>query len=316
MAEQKTVLDVIIIGSGCAGYSAGLYSSRASRNVLLFTGTSDYGLLSGGQLTTTTDIENYPGVEQIGGYELVEIMKNQALKYGLNIIERTIVDVNHDSFPYIITDNKGVQYLTQSIIISTGSTAKRLYLQNENRFWNKGISACAVCDGALPRFRNKKIVVIGGGDTAMEEALFLAKYASNVYVINRSDKLRASKIMIDRVIKNNKIEIMYNKNVIDVFGDDSKGLQSVKLNDDTVLEASGLFYAIGHTPNTKFLANTKITLNDIGYIVTEGKSTKTSVDGIFACGDVQDDKYRQAIVASGTGCMSSLDAEHWLNRLN
>jgi thioredoxin reductase (NADPH) len=314
---SSPIYDTIIIGSGPAGYCCALYSSRASRNVLLFEGSLDDGLYPGGQLTITTDIENYLGFpEGINGFDLTEKFREQAIKFGTQTIQKTVTKVDFESFPYTIFV-KEKSYQTRSVVIATGATARRLGILNEERFWHHGISACAVCDGALPLFRNKPLVVVGGGDTAMEEASFLAKYGSKVYLIHRRDSFRASKIMVDRVMKNEKIEVIWNSVIVDASGEKNlEGLliRNVVSGEEKWLDVNGLFYAIGHTPNTSFLEN-KIDLDDDKYIITKLGTTHTNIQGVFACGDVQDKKYRQAITAAGSGCMASMDVEHWLNRL-
>jgi thioredoxin reductase (NADPH) len=346
---SSEIYDVIIIGSGPAGYCCGLYSSRANRNVLLFEGSMDDGLYPGGQLTITSDIENYLGFpEGINGFELTEKFKQQAERFGVKTIQKTITKIDISSFPYSVEVNrrscgsfpKGTSdlnrdsvevedlnrdsvyerenvYQTRSIVIASGATAKRLGIPQEERFWHHGISACAVCDGALPMFRNKPLVVVGGGDTAMEEASFLSKYGSKVYLIHRRDSFRASKIMVDRVMNNPKIEVIWNSVVVD--GEGEKKLErllirNVVSGEEKWLDVNGLFYAIGHTPNTSFLEN-HVELDEDKYVITKPGTTHTNIPGVFACGDVQDKKYRQAITAAGSGCMASIDVEHWLNSL-
>lgn len=322
--STSIIYDIIIIGSGPSGYTAALYSCRANRNVLLFTGSYEKGLLIGGQLTTTTEIENFPGFDRIVGSELIDNMKNQAMKYGLNEKEKTIISleiISNKEYKFKLIDENSVEYYSKAVIIATGSTAKRLNLPDENKYWNSGISACAVCDGALPRFRNKVVVVVGGGDSAMEEATFLSKFANKVIILVRSNKIRASSIMYNRVKNNEKITIIYNQEIKDLMGNSNDGLTGIMLKDNTVINCSGLFYAIGHTPNISFLKeklDTKYTNNlftEQGYIKTVPGTTLTNISGLFACGDVQDPTYRQAIVASGSGCMASLDTEHYLENL-
>ena len=309
------VYDVIIIGSGPAGYCCGLYSARANRNVLLFEGSMDDGLYPGGQLTITSDIENYLGFpEGINGFDLTEKFKAQAEKFGVKSVQKTVTKIDTSSHPYSVFEKENV-YKTRSIVIATGATARLLGIPQEERFWHHGISACAVCDGALPMFRKKPLVVVGGGDTAMEEASHLSKYGSKVYLIHRRDSFRASKIMVDRVMKNPKIEVIWNSVVVDACGEKNLEkllIRNVITGEEKWLDVNGLFYAIGHTPNTKFLEN-QIELDEDGYVVTKPGSTHTNISGVFACGDVQDKKYRQAITASGSGCMAAIDLEHWLN---
>jgi thioredoxin reductase (NADPH) len=315
---MSNIYDIIIIGSGPAGYCCGLYSARADRKVLLFEGSQDDGLYPGGQLTITSDIENYLGFpEGINGFELTEKFKNQAEKFGVKSISDTVVKVNLSSQPFQVFTKTNVYYC-KALVLATGATAKRLGLEKEEKYWHKGISACATCDGALPMFRNKPIFVVGGGDTAMEEASFLSKYGSKIYLVHRREEFRASKIMLDRVKNNPKIEILVNSVVFDLEGENKLervGVRNVKTGEEKWIDGNGLFYGIGHTPNTSFLDG-QIELDEDGYILTEKGSTKTSRKGVFACGDVQDKIYRQAITAAGSGCMSAIDVEHWLNEIN
>jgi len=312
---SSPIYDLIIIGSGPAGYCCALYSSRANRNVLLFEGSLDDGLYPGGQLTITTDIENYLGFpEGINGFDLTEKFREQAVKFGTKTIQKTVTKIDLNCSPFIIYVNEK-SYQTKSLVIATGATAKRLGIPNEERFWHHGISACAVCDGALPLFRNKPLVVVGGGDTAMEEASFLSKYGNKVYLIHRRDSFRASKIMVDRVMKNPKIEVIWNSVVVDGSGEKNLEkllIRNIITQEEKWLDVNGLFYAIGHTPNTGFLGK-QIQLDEDGYITTHPGTTHTNIQGVFACGDVQDKKYRQAITSAGSGCMASIDVEHWLN---
>lgn len=315
MKMSQDNYDVIIIGSGPAGYCSGLYSGRANRKVLLFEGSMDDGLYPGGQLTITSDIENYLGFpEGINGFDLTEKFKQQAEKFGVTCIQKTVTKIDTSSTPFLVYQGENV-YFTRSIVIATGATARRLGIPKEERFWHHGISACAVCDGALPLFRNKPLFVVGGGDTAMEEASFLSKYGSKVYLVHRRDSFRASKIMVDRVLNNPKIEVIWNSVVVDASGEknlDKLLIRNLVSEEEKWLDANGLFYAIGHTPNTKFLEN-KLNLDEDGYVLTKPGTTHTNIPGVFACGDVQDKKYRQAITAAGSGCMAAIDVEHWLN---
>jgi len=303
------MFDIIIIGSGPAGYTAGIYAGRADSKCLLLEGS-----MPGGQLTTTTEIENFPGFESINGFELMQNMKEQAKKNGCLLKEETISSLTKTNNYFEVKTENNV-YQGKSIILAMGATANKLSFINSDKFWNKGISACAVCDGALPIFRKKQLVVIGGGDTAMEEAMFLSRFASKVIVLVRSDKLRASKTMQKRVQENNKIEIRYNQRVIQAEGDNL--LRSVTVNNsdayEYTLECAGLFYAIGHTPNTDVVKHL-VELKENKYIKQQDHSTRTNVDGIFAAGDIMDDHYRQAITAAGSGCMAALDALHYLER--
>ena len=306
--------NVVIIGSGPAGHTAAIYASRASLNPLMFEGFMAGGVAAGGQLTTTTEIENFPGFTSIGGPELMHHMRQQSLHCGTRIRTETVSKVDLSQRPFKVHSEEGDVILAKTIIIATGATAKRMRVPHEDDLWQKGISACAVCDGALPIFRNQPLAVIGGGDTAVEEATYLTKFASKVFLIHRRDELRASKAMQQRVLSNPKLELVWDTVLEDVFG--SKYLEGVKLKNvktgkEWDLEAKGLFYAIGHTPNTAFLDG-QLKTDESGYVLTEPGSTLTSVPGVFAAGDVQDKKYRQAVTSAGTGCMAALDAEHFL----
>ena len=309
--------NVIIIGSGPAGHTAAIYAGRANLAPRMFEGFLAGGVAAGGQLTTTTEIENFPGFPTgIDGTGLMDKMREQSINSGAEIETVTVDKVDLSKVPFKVFVGDTV-YETLSIIIATGATAKRMHVPNEEKFWNNGISACAVCDGALPLFKDKVLVVIGGGDSAAEEAHYLTKYASKVYMVVRRNELRASKIMADRVMNHEKIEILWNTTLVDVQGD--KTLESVLLkkqetNKDYSLEVAGLFYAIGHIPNTSFLEG-QLKQDEIGYLITQSGTTKTSVKGVFAAGDVQDKIYRQAITSAGTGCMAALEAEHYLTEI-
>ena len=306
--------NVIIIGSGPAAHTAAIYTGRASLAPLMYEGLLAGGVAAGGQLTTTTEVENYPGFpDGISGPDLMVKMRAQSLKCGARIKTETVDKVNLKSKPFAVTAGTDT-VAAKAIIIATGATAKRLSLPGEDRLWQKGISACAVCDGALPLFRNKVLVVIGGGDTACEEALYLTKYASRVLVLVRRDMLRAAKIMQDRVLKDKKIEVLWNTNALEVVGAKSVTgvrIKNNKTSQEKMIEAGGLFYAVGHQPNTAFLDG-QLELDATGYIKTVLGTTRTSVTGVFACGDVQDKVYRQAVTAAGTGCMAALEAERYL----
>jgi thioredoxin reductase (NADPH) len=306
--------NVVIIGSGPAAHTAAIYNGRAKLKPLMFEGMMAGGVAAGGQLTTTTDVENYPGFPQgISGPDLMLKMREQSLKCGATVKTVTVDRVDLKSKPFkVFAGHETIA--TRSVIISTGATAKRLDLPGEDRLWQRGISACAVCDGALPIFRDKVLVVIGGGDTAAEEALYLTKYGSKVIILVRRDVLRASKIMQDRVFADKKIEVRWNTNATEALGE--KSLTSIKTqnnktSEEGTIDANGLFYAIGHEPNTGFLDG-QIDLDDTGYIKTIPGTTKTNVEGVFACGDVQDKVYRQAVTAAGTGCMAALECERYL----
>ncbi|MBI4354511.1 MAG: thioredoxin-disulfide reductase [Candidatus Omnitrophica bacterium] len=304
---------VVIIGSGPAGHTAAIYTARANLAPIMFEGFSAGGI-PGGQLMTTTEVENYPGFpDGIQGPELMETFRKQSLRFDTRIFTEDVTKVDLNTKPFtVVSSERTVK--ASALIISTGATAKRLNLPGEQRLWNKGMSACAVCDGALPIFRNKALVVVGGGDSACEESTFLTKFASKVYLVHRRDQLRASKIMQERVFKNPKIEVIWNTVVEDVLGNDvvsAVRLKDVKTNATRDLPCGGLFYAIGFTPNTDLFKG-QLQMDGLGYLITKPDSTLTSVPGVFACGDVQDKKYRQAVTAAGSGCMAALDCERWL----
>ncbi len=308
MSEQ-----VVIIGSGPAGHTAAIYAARANLQPVMFEGFSTGGI-PGGQLMTTTEVENYPGFpEGVDGPALMEAMRKQSLRFGTQVFTEDIIRADLSKRPFTVASSER-EVQAHALIISTGATAKRLHLPGEQRLWNHGMSACAVCDGALPVFRNKTLIVIGGGDSACEESTFLTKFASKVYLIHRRDQLRASKVMQERVLKHPKIEVIWNTVVLDVLGQDAVSaikLQDVNTKQVRELACGGIFYAIGFTPNTSLFAK-QLELDTDGYIVTKPDSTATSVPGVFACGDVQDKKYRQAITAAGSGCMAAMDCERWL----
>jgi thioredoxin reductase (NADPH) len=341
--------NVIIIGSGPAGWSAAIYAARAELRPLLFEGAITeenrlQGTLPLGQLALTTEVENYAGfpsgdlkgflhsaidIERIQymnihegrhavtGPELMELMRQQAYNFGTRIVTDDVVEVDLKRRPFVVRTLEGGTHETHALIIATGARANYLGLPSEEAFKNRGVSACAVCDGALPRFRNRPLIVVGGGDSAVEEATFLTKYASKVHMIHRRDKLRASMIMQERALGNPKIQLEWNHELDEVMGNDKEGVTRVRLA-STVSEghrelpASGVFLAIGHTPNTTLLKG-QVEVTEKGYIRwTKTFRTNTSVEGVFAAGDVADDNYRQAITSAGTGCMAALDAERWL----
>lgn len=307
MSANK-VEDVIIIGSGPAGLTAAIYAARANLHPLMIEGYE-----AGGQLTTTTEVENYPGFAHgIQGPELMSVMRAQAERFHTRFITKNVTKVDFSKRPFKIWVDQEL-YQAQTVIISTGASAKYLGLENERRLLGRGVSACATCDGAF--FKNVPVAVVGGGDTAMEEANFLTRFASKVYLIHRRHEFRASKIMTERVLNNPKVEVIYNTTVEDVIGE--KGVSSLKLKNietgkTSDLSVEGFFVAIGHKPNTDLFKGI-LKMDDVGYLITEGKSTATSIPGVFASGDVQDSYYRQAITAAGTGCMSAIDAERWLD---
>ncbi|XP_060083188.1 thioredoxin reductase-like [Ylistrum balloti] len=308
---------LIIIGSGPAGYTAALYAARARLEPVLFAGWMAGGIAAGGQLTSTSIVENFPGFPKgIDGPELMVLMQEQAERFGTTVFIETVESVDLKTRPFTVSSNAR-SLKAHSIIIASGAIAKRMGIPGEDKYWDKGISACAICDAALPIFRNKELLVVGGGDSACEEAYFLTKFGSKVYMAVRRNELRASKEMQDRVLQHPKIEILWGTEVKEAHGGEGlRGtLESVTLfqkkdGKERQLPVSGLFYAIGHSPNSSFLAG-QLTLDAAQYIVTT-HNTQCSVEGVFACGDVQDAHYRQAITAAGSGCMAALDAEHWL----
>ncbi|CAG8532941.1 4601_t:CDS:2 [Diversispora eburnea] len=311
---------VIIVGSGPAGHTAALYLSRATLEPVMFEGFLANGFAPGGQLTTTTDVENYPGFpDGIMGPEMMEKFRQQSLKFGTKILTETISKVDLFSRPFKLwregAEDKEPD-TADTIIIATGAAAKRLNLPGEDTYWQKGISACAVCDGAVPIFRNKSLAVVGGGDSAAEESLFLTKYASHVYVCVRRDKLRASKVMANRLLSNPKITILWNTVPIECKGDgkllNNLIIKDTKTNEIKELKVNGLFYAIGHVPATE-LVKGQLDLDQDGYIITKPDTTYTNIEGVFAAGDVKDKKYRQAITSAGSGCMAALECERWLS---
>lgn len=306
---------VVIIGSGPAGFTAAIYAARANMEPVLYEGF--YSGPSGGQLMTTTDVENYPGFpEGISGPLLMDKFRKQALRFGTKIFSDDVTSVDLSSHSYTVT-GKQHSHKADCIIIATGATANRLDIPGgrDGELWQKGVTACAVCDGAMPIFRNKPLFVIGGGDSAVEEATFLTKFGSKVYLVVRRDKLRASKIMQQRALHHPKIEIIWDSEIVQISGDSvvrSVTIRNKKTHKDTDHEAAGVFFAVGHTPNTAFL-NGQIELQDNGYIKVEPGTSKTSKDLVFACGDAQDHVYRQAITAAGTGCMAAIEAERELS---
>ncbi len=339
---------LVIIGSGPAGWTAAIYAARAELKPLLFEGAVTQenrmaGTLPLGQLALTTEVENYPGFpvgpihdyldhsiaperrqhmhhhehHGVSGPELMELMRQQAVNFNTRVVTDDITSVEFSRRPFRLKSLGGDTIETQAVIVATGARANYLGLPSEDAFKNRGVTACAVCDGALPRFRNKPLVVVGGGDSAVEEATYLSKYASRVYLVHRRDELRASKIMAERALQHPKIELVFNHMVDEVLGNDKQGVTAIRLRGTTddsrhEREASGLFLAIGHTPNTAFLDG-QLELTEKKYVCwTVPFRTNTSVEGVFAAGDVADDYYRQAVTAAGSGCMAALDAERWL----
>ncbi len=320
--NQPDIEKIVIIGSGPASWTCAIYAARANLGPIVYEGAlSEENRLRGtlplGQLNLTTEVENFPGFpEGVLGPELMIRSKQQAERFGTRVVTEDIVDVDLSKTPFTLTDSAGATILAHTIVIATGASANYLGLESETKFKNFGVSACAVCDGALPRFRNTPLVVVGGGDSAAEEASYLTKFASKVYLVHRRDKLRASKIMAERVLANAKIEPVWNSAVEEVLGDDEKGVTAVRVknlqNETRTIEATGMFAAIGHTPNTKFLKG-QLETDDKGFVtLKDAHRTTTSVDGVFAAGDVADPIYKQAITAAGMGCKAALDAERWL----
>ena len=309
---NKMIHNVIVIGSGPAGHTAALYLARANLLPLMLEGDSCGDIISGGLLTTTKIVENYPGFPNgVGGYDLTEMFKEQSKKFGTKIIPENAIEIKkNDENIFEIKTSKNV-YKTKSIIIATGSTPNRLYVPGYDNFWHNGVSTCAVCDGSF--YRNDIVAVIGGGDSACEDALHLSNIAKQVYLIHRKDKLRASKIMIDRVLQNPKIKIIWNSELLEITGKDNVEEIILKTKEDeiTKLDVNGIFVAIGHKPNSKFVSSF-IETDENGYILTNRKQ-ETNVEGIWAVGDVQDPYYRQAITAAGSGCVAALEVERWLS---
>ena len=307
MSEQ--IHDIIIIGSGPAGDTAALYAARANLKPLVIE-----GIEPGGQLMITTDVENYPGFPKgIQGPELMEEFKSQAERFGAEYIFGEVSSVDFNNRPFTITVDEETTYKSNSVIIATGATAKLLGLESESNLMGRGVSACATCDGFF--FQDQEVAVVGGGDTAMEEALFLTRYATNVKIIHRRDELRASKIMQERAVSNPKIEFIWNTEVTDIIANENGEVGKLKLHnlstsDESELDINGLFIAIGHQPNTQIFDGI-IDRNENGYILTNN-GTKTNIEGVFACGDAQDWIYRQAVTAAGTGCMAALDDEQYI----
>jgi len=310
---MSDVKNVVIVGSGPAGHTAAIYSARANLSPFMFEGYV-MGGSAGGQLTTTTEVENYPGFpEGIEGPELMQLFRKQSERFGTEMVQEDVISADLSQRPFVLkSENREVK--AHSVIISTGATAKRMGVPSEEKMWNNGMSACAVCDGALPMFRNQPLMVIGGGDTAVEEATYLAKFGSVVYLVHRRDQLRASKIMQERALKHPKLEILWDTVLEDAVGQDyvtGASLKNIKTEEARQVEVAGIFYAIGHTPNTSIF-NGQLDLDDAGYIKLKLGTQETNIEGVFAAGDVHDHKYRQAITAAGTGCAASLEAERWL----
>ena len=310
--EQKKHYKVVIIGSGPAGFTAALYTARANLNPVIFE-----GLQPGGQLTITTEVENYPGfVEGIQGPELMDIMRKQAQRFGAVSIYKEITEVDFSKHPFILRTYDDI-YTADAVIISTGASARLLGFESEKKYMGYGVSACATCDGFF--FKSQRVLVVGGGDTAMEEANFLTKFASEVIIVHRREEFRASKIMLDKAINNPKIKFLTSKVVVEVLGNEENSrkvmtgviLEDTKDHSREELSADGLFIAIGHKPNTDLFKG-QLAMDDTGYLKVKPGTTYTNIDGVFAAGDVTDKVYRQAVTAAGMGCMAAIDVERWL----
>ena len=312
---NPAVENVVIIGSGPAGFTAAIYAGRANLKPVVFEGFQ-MGGIPGGQLMTTTEVENFPGFpEGITGPKLMERMKLQAQRWGAELYTEDVQSVDLSQRPFVIRSDER-EMKAHTVIIATGATAKRLGLPSEHQFWSRGVSACAICDGASPIFKGVSLAVVGGGDTAAEEAVYLTKYGTHVHLLVRRDEMRASKAMQDRVLKNPKITVHWNTEAVDIFGTDDRmegiKVRNLKTGEETDLQVRGLFYAIGHTPNTQLFKG-QLELDEVGYIVTKHGTVETSVEGVYAAGDVQDHEFRQAVTAAGTGCMGAMLAERWLS---
>ena len=315
---NPNIENLVIIGSGPAGYTAAIYAARANLKPVMFEGF-EAGGLPGGQLMTTTEVENFPGFpEGITGPQLMTRMKEQAVRWGTECHTEDVTSVDLSQRPFTIRSQER-EVKAHSVVIATGATARRLGLPSEKQYWNAGISACAICDGASPLFKGNELIVIGGGDSAAEEAVYLTKYGTHVHLLVRSGVMRASKTMQDRVLQNPKITVHWHTEAVDVFGENGR-MTGLKVRDrqtgeEKDIPAKGLFYAIGHTPNTSLFEG-QLELDETGYLVTKADSVATSLEGVYGAGDVQDHEYRQAITAAGTGCMAALLAERWLSEHN
>ena len=319
--SDESVEKVVIIGSGPAGWTAAIYAARASLEPLCIVGVPKQNpapVLPGGQLMLTTDVENYPGFpEGVTGPEMMSLFQKQAERFGTRIQGKDVVKCDFESRPFTLELSDGSTVKTESVIIATGATANWLGIENELRLATSGggVSACAVCDGALPMFRDQPLAVVGGGDTAMEEASYLTKFASTVHVIHRRDEFRASKTMAERVLAAPNVKVHWNKQVVDVIGDAT--IESIEMEDTVTGERSsipvtGLFIAIGHSPATGFLEGCGVAMDDAGYVALETRGSETNIPGVFAAGDVADADYRQAVTAAGMGCAAAIDCERWL----
>jgi thioredoxin reductase (NADPH) len=322
---MSDIENVVIIGSGPAGWTAAIYAARADLKPLVVVGvpkTQPSIVLPGGQLMLTTEVENYPGFpEGITGPDMMEAFQKQAERFGTRTRSEDIVSCDFSSKPFKLETSKGETILAKSVIVATGATANWMGLDNEMRLARSGggVSACAVCDGALPAFRDQPLAVVGGGDSALEEASYLTKFGSKVYIIHRRDEFRASKAMQKRIFNSPNAEVLWNKVVLDVLGDEvitGVLLKDTITGEESTLDLRGLFVAIGHTPTTSFLDGSGIELDDAKYIQLNTRSSKTNIDGVFAAGDVADSEYRQAVSAAGMGCIAALDAEHYISSLS
>ncbi|MCH2145407.1 MAG: thioredoxin-disulfide reductase [Phycisphaerales bacterium] len=319
--SSDNVEKVVIVGSGPSGWTAAIYAARADLQPLCCIGVPKQNpapVLPGGQLMLTTEVENYPGFpEGVTGPEMMQLFQKQAERFGTRVLSRDVVSCDFSQRPFTLNLDDGSTVKAESVILATGATANWLGLDNELRLATSGggVSACAVCDGALPLFRDQPLAVVGGGDTAMEEASYLTKFASTVHVIHRRDSFRASQTMADRVLEAPNTEVHWNKQVVDVIGDTM--IEAIELEDTVTgerskLEVKGLFIAIGHSPATGFLDGSGVAFDDAGYISLEGRDSRTNIEGVFAAGDVADSVYRQAVTAAGMGCMAAIDCERWL----
>jgi thioredoxin reductase (NADPH) len=319
MPDASKTETLVIVGSGPAAWTAAIYAARANLDPLVIEGEPSREMIPGGQLMFTTEIENFPGFpEGVDGQQLMARMKEQAERFGTRTLMENVAAVDFSARPFVLTPTYSEPVRAEAVIVATGARANWLDLPNEQRLAQRGggVSACAVCDGALPAFRGKRLAVVGGGDSAMEEASYLTKYAGEVVIVHRRDAFRASRIMAERVLENPSIRVEWNSEVADVLGDDfvtAVRLRDTATGEEREMEVGGLFVAIGHTPNTAFLEG-QVELTPHGYVVCpQPWRTATSVEGVFAAGDVMDDYYRQAVTAAGTGCMAALEAERWLS---
>ncbi len=320
-SRQDADHQVVIIGSGPAGWTAAIYAARANLEPLVYVGVPKQNpapVLPGGQLMLTTDVENYPGYpDGVGGPEMMQDFQKQAERFGTKVVTQDIESCDFSQRPFRLKTSGGDEITAHAVIIATGATANWLGLENELRLAQigGGVSACAVCDGALPMFRDQPLAVVGGGDTAMEEAHYLAKFASTVYIIHRRDEFRASKTMQERVLKQDNVKVLWNKVLLDVHGEEKVTgvrLKDTETGEESDLDVKGLFIAIGHTPATQFIKDAGLDMDEAGYLVLSTRSSRTNIEGVFAAGDVADAEYRQAVTAAGMGCQAAIDAERWL----